>query len=101
VVDNLIRKVEVSERREKRKRDRLVGVLKKQRQVEISRLNNLLEDRKERLRTQILRKREIFEELLMQEVRQEAQESLALTEQPSFATPFFDNASTEDEEVEV
>ena len=100
MIDNIIRKVEVAERKEKRKRDRLVGVLKKQRQVEISRLNNLLEDRKERLRTQILRKREIFEELLMQEVRLEAQEVLASSEQP-LPNPFFENASTEDEDVEV
>ena len=65
----MLKKVETVVRRDKKKQDKLEGTLKKQRMIEIHRLRNLLDDRKDRVRKEINRKRAIFEELVLQEHR--------------------------------
>ena len=69
MLENVLKKVETVVRRDKKKQDKLEGTLKKQRMVEIHRLRNLLDDRKDRVRKEIYRKRAIFEELALQEHR--------------------------------
>ena len=69
VLENVLKKVESVVRRDKKKKDKLDNNYKKQRMVEIHRLRNLLDDRKELVRKVIRRKRAIFEELALQEHR--------------------------------
>ena len=47
MLENVLKKVETVVRRDKKKQDKLEGTLKKQRMIEIHRLRNLLDDRKD------------------------------------------------------
>jgi len=71
VLEGVIKKVETIQRRDNKRKAKKEGAIKKQRMVEISRLGNLLEDRKEKLKREMKRKRAILEELMLQELRAE------------------------------
>lgn len=80
VVDSIIKKIESSEKKEKRKVEKLANVLQKQREQEAARLYNLLVERKERLKLQILRKRELLETVTLRNVQDEIERELGFSE---------------------
>lgn len=79
IVDMLVRKIEIHERKERRKIEKLAATLKKQQDQEMTRLNGLLTERKDRLKIEILRKRELIEEVMLREVHMDIEEELGLS----------------------
>lgn len=84
VLDVAIKRIEQYEKKEQKRKERQSNLLEKQRAVEAARLTNLLVDRKGRLKLQILRKREIFEEMILQEVRMEMEEDVDIFDDSIF-----------------
>ena len=52
-MENIIKKIETTERKEKKKMEKLTNTLKKQQDAERSRLSAQLQERKERLKTEV------------------------------------------------
>ncbi|XP_047143323.1 nucleosome-remodeling factor subunit BPTF isoform X2 [Hydra vulgaris] len=77
VLDGIVRKIEVQERKEKRKHEKLMSIINKQRAQEFARLQSNLMIKRNNLRLEVMRKREILEELLIQEVEKELFPELA------------------------
>jgi len=78
LLDSMIKKIDANERKEKKKQDRLMTTLQKQKDQESMRLRSLLNERKSRLKLQILRKRELLEEITLHEIQKEIENELGL-----------------------
>lgn len=55
MLEGMIKKIESTERKEKKKIEKLTNTLKKQQDAERTRLSTLLQERKEKLRTEVQR----------------------------------------------
>ncbi|XP_065648634.1 nucleosome-remodeling factor subunit NURF301 isoform X2 [Hydra vulgaris] len=71
VLDSIIRKVEKHDRKEKRKHEKMMSIINKLRAKEFVRRQTVLMVKRNNLRYEIMRKREIMEALLIQEVEKE------------------------------